>query len=394
MGAPIYLDNNATTPLDPRVLEFMLPYFSQKYGNAASHYHSFGWEAKKAVEHARKIIALELNAKVREIIFTSGATESINLAIKGICDGWTKKGRHIITQNTEHKAVLDTCKNLEERGWEITYLPVDRDGRLNPRLVLKAIRADTAIVVVMQANNEIGVLQPIREIGRICREKEVLFMVDAAQSFGKLPIDVQDFGIDLLAATAHKLYGPKGVGILYIRQKNPKVKVVSQIDGGGHERGFRSGTLPVPLIAGFGKAVELCAQVRGQENERMRTLRDQLIDGILAEHPDTVINGSREYRLTNNINVCFPGIAGESLIMKLKKIACSTGSACTSTSMVASHVIKALGLGEEAAHSALRFSIGRFTTEKDISLSVDYINDVVSKLKARLPSLQLTRAIE
>jgi len=389
MDKPIYLDNNATTPLDPEVLEAMLPYYSEKFGNAASIHHIYGREAKEAVERSRKIIASELNAKPREIVFTSGATEALNLAIRGVCDRWGEKERHIITQATEHKAVLDTCEFMEKRGREVTCLPVNSDGRVDPQQVFDAIRDDTVLVSIMHSNNEIGVLQPIAEIGEICRDRNVTFLVDAAQSFAKLPLDVEALGIDLLAATAHKIYGPAGIGMLYVRQKSPKVELTPQMTGGGHEQGFRSGTSAVPLIVGFGRAVELCADKREEENRRLGILCKRLIDGIVEAHPYVILNGSREHRLPHNANLCFPGLDAESLIMKMKGIACSTGSACTSTFLEPSHVIRALGRKTELAHSAVRFSLGRFNTEAEISTALETINEAVAEMKQSLPSQRL-----
>ena len=367
MSKPIYLDNQATTPLDPAVLESMLPYFNDKYGNAASIHHSFGHEAKEAVEISRKIIAKELNTSAREIVFTSGATESINLAIKGVSEKFKAKGRHIITQVTEHNAVLDTCSALEKRGWEITILPVQQNGLIDPKMIEDAIRKDTVLVTIMHANNEIGVIQPIGQIGNICKRNGVYFMVDASQSFAKISIDVQEINIDLLAFTAHKIYGPKGIGALFIKKKKPPVELELQMDGGGHERGFRSGTLPVALIVGFGKAVKLCSQNRDSENKRLKQYRDQLIDNIMSAHTDVILNGSRDQRLSNNLNLCFPGIEAETMIMNMKNIACSTGSACTSSSLEPSHVITALGYDTELAHTAIRFSVGRFNNADEIA---------------------------
>ena len=383
MSKPIYLDNQATTPLDPAVLESMLPYFNDKYGNAASIHHSFGHEAKEAVEISRKIIAKELNTSAREIVFTSGATESINLAIKGISEKLKEKGRHIITQVTEHNAVLDTCSALERRGWEITKLPVQQDGRIDPKLIEDAIRKDTVLVTIMHANNEIGVIQPIQEIGDICLQHGVYFMVDASQSFAKLSIDVYKLNIDLLAFTAHKIYGPKGIGALFIKKKNPPVELELQMDGGGHERGFRSGTLPVALIVGFGKAVELCSRNRDSENKRLKQYRDQLIDDIITAHTDVILNGSREQRLSNNLNLCFPGIEAETLIMNMKNIACSTGSACTSASLEPSHVITALGYDTELAHTAIRFSLGRFNNADEIAAAGKMIINAATAAKQK-----------
>ena len=383
MSKPIYLDNQATTPLDPAVLESMLPYFNDKYGNAASIHHSFGHEAKEAVEKSRKIIAKELNASAREIVFTSGATESINLTIKGVSEKLKAKGRHIITQATEHNAVLDTCSALEKRGWEITILPVQQNGLIDPKMIEDAIRKDTVLVTIMHANNEIGVIQPIGQIGNICKRNGVYFMVDASQSFAKISIDVQEINIDLLAFTAHKIYGPKGIGALFIKKKNPPVELELQMDGGGHERGFRSGTLPVALIAGFGKAVELCSQNRDAENKRLKQYRDQLIDDIMTAHTDVILNGSRDQRLSNNLNLCFPGIEAETMIMNMKNIACSTGSACTSASLEPSHVITALGYDTELAHTAIRFSLGRFNNADEIAAAGKIIINAATAAKQK-----------
>ena len=383
MSKPIYLDNQATTPLDPAVLDSMLPYFNDKYGNAASIHHSFGHEAKEAVEISRKIIAKELNTSAREIVFTSGATESINLAIKGISEKFKAKGRHIITQVTEHNAVLDTCSALEKRGWEITKLPVQQNGLIDPKMIDDAIRKDTVLVTIMHANNEIGVIQPVRQIGNICKRHGVYFMVDASQSFAKISVDAQEINIDLLAFTAHKIYGPKGIGALFIKKKNPPVELELQMDGGGHERGFRSGTLPVALIVGFGKAVELCSRDRDAENKRLKQFRDQLIDDIMTAHTDVILNGSRDQRLSNNLNLCFPGIEAETLIMNMKNIACSTGSACTSASLEPSHVITALGYDTELAHTAIRFSLGRFNNADEIATAGKMIINAATAAKQK-----------
>mgnify|MGYP001129766081 FL=1 len=383
MTNPIYLDNQATTPLDPAVLESMLPYFNNKFGNAASIHHSFGHEAKEAVEKSRKIISKELNTSASEIVFTSGATESINLAIKGVSEKLKEKGRHIITQVTEHNAVLDTCSALERRGWEITKLPVKQDGRIDPRMIEDAIRKDTVLVTIMHANNEIGVIQPVREIGDICKRHGVYFLVDASQSFAKISVDAKEINIDLLAFTAHKIYGPKGIGALFIKKKNPPVELELQMDGGGHERGFRSGTLPVALIVGFGKAVELCSRDRDAENKRLKQYRDQLIDDIMTAHTDVILNGSREQRLSNNLNLCFPGIEAETMIMNMKNIACSTGSACTSASLEPSHVIKALGYDTELAHTAIRFSLGRFNNADEIAAAGKMIINAATAAKQK-----------
>ena len=379
----IYLDNQATTPIDPAVLSAMLPYFREKFGNAASVHHAYGREGKEAVENSRRLLAECIKGQPRDIIFTSGATESVNLAIKGVCKKYNSKGRHIITQKTEHKAVLDTCASIEKAGWSVTYLPVDSDGLVSPESVLNAIEKDTVMVSIMHANNEIGTIQPVSDIGAICRKEKIFFMVDACQSFGKLDIDVDRMNIDLLTATAHKIYGPKGIGFLYARQKDPKVRLEMQMDGGGHERGFRSGTLPVPQIVGLGKAIELCLKTKDEESQRLKILRDLMLRSIQKVHPDVILNGSLEQRLVHNLNLCFPGIEAESIIMKMKTVACSTGSACSSANLEPSHVIKAIGRDSEIAHSAIRFSLGRFTTKDEIHFAIQEINHTVSELKKR-----------
>ena len=379
----VYLDNQATTPLDPDVLAAMLPYFRDKFGNAASVHHAYGREGKEAVENSRRLLAECIKGQPRDIIFTSGATESVNLAIKGACKKYNSKGRHIITQKTEHKAVLDTCASIEKAGWSVTYLPVDSDGLVSPESVLNAIEKDTVMVSIMHANNEIGTIQPVSDIGAICRKEKIFFMVDACQSFGKLDIDVDRMNIDLLTATAHKIYGPKGIGFLYARQKDPKVRLEMQMDGGGHERGFRSGTLPVPQIVGLGKAIELCLKTKDEESQRLKILRDLMLRSIQKVHPDVILNGSLEQRLVHNLNLCFPGLEAESIIMKMKTVACSTGSACSSANLEPSHVIKAIGRDSEIAHSAIRFSLGRFTTKDEIHFAIQEINRTVSELKKR-----------
>ena len=389
MNKPIYLDNQATTPLDPAVLEVMLPYLKNKFGNAASVHHIYGREGKEAVENSRKLLAESINGRPRDIIFTSGATESINLAIKGVCSKYQNKGRHVVTQQTEHKAVLDTCASMEKMGWRVTYLPVNSDGIVNPNSVFDAIEKDTVLVTVMHANNEIGTIQPIAEIGAICRQENTFFMVDACQSFGKLDINVNEMNIDLMAATAHKIYGPKGVGLLYVRQKDPKVKLEMQMDGGGHERGLRSGTLAVPQIVGFAKAVELFMDCKNEENQRLSNLRDKMLQAIKYSHPDVILNGSIDQRLAHNLNLCFPGLEAESLIMKMKDIACSTGSACSSANLEPSHVIKALGYGNELSHSAIRFSLGRFNTEEEIEIAIAEVISTVSIIKKKSPHYKL-----
>ncbi len=383
MQKPIYLDNQATTPVDPAVVEKMLPFFQEDFGNPASVHHVYGRQAKEAVERSRGILAKGINAASREIIFTSGATEAINLAIKGAAENYEGQGKHIITQATEHKAVLDTCKTLKRKGWKITILPVDSMGNVDPSSVLNSIDDDTILVAIMHANNEIGTIQPIKEIGSICREKNIMFMVDACQTFGKVTIDVEKMNIDLLAATSHKIYGPKGIGFLFVRQKGPKIKLKMQIDGGGHERGFRSGTLSVPQIVGFGKAYQIMENSRDVENNYLMNLRDRLKNGIIRIHSEVMVNGDPDNCLPHNLNLCFPGLDGETLIMRMKGIACSMGSACSGQSLEPSHVIKAIGRETELSHSAIRFSLGRFNRKDDIDTAIQEINNVVSYLKKK-----------
>ena len=382
MVDPIYLDNQATTPIDPEVMDAMLPFFHEKFGNASSIHHSYGMESKKAVERSRQVLAESIKAKKREIIFTSGATEAINLAIKGVA-GTFKNKHHMITQATEHSAVLDTFKSVEKKGWDISILPVNQNGVVDPQNIANAITDETILVSIMHANNEIGTIQPIKQIGEICKEKNVLFFVDACQSFGKLEINVKDMKIDLLASTAHKLYGPKGIGLLYICQKDPKISLEMQMDGGGHERGYRSGTLPVPLIVGFSKAMEISVQKKESEYHSLGKLRNLLFNGIKSKHSDIILNGDSKNSLSHNLNLCFPNLEAETIIMKMKGIACSAGSACSSNSLEPSHVIKALGHNNELAHSAIRFSVGRFTTQTEIEKAIFEINSVVSFLKSK-----------
>ena len=388
---PIYMDNHATTPVDPRVLEAMLPYFGEKFGNAASRNHAFGWTAEEAVENARGQIASLVGASPKEIIFTSGATESDNLAIKGVAEMYREKGNHIITQVIEHKAVLDTCKRLEKYGYEVTYLPVAKDGRVSPEAVRKAITPKTILISIMYANNEIGVVNPIAEIGKIAKEHGVLFHVDGVQAVGKIPVDVQKDNIDLLAISAHKIYGPKGVGALYVRRRNPRVQLSAIIDGGGHERGMRSGTLNVPGIVGLGKACELCQKEMAEEGARMRRLRERLKDGIFARLDEVFINGSMEHRLPNNLNVSFAYVEGESLLMGINDVAVSSGTACTSATLEPSYVLKALGVGEDLAHTSIRFGIGRFNTEEEVDYVVNRIVEVVSRLRELSPLYEMAK---
>jgi len=388
---PIYMDNHATTPLDPRVLEAMMPYFTNKFGNAASRNHSFGWSAEEAVENARQQVASLIGATAKEIIFTSGATESDNLMIKGVAEMYREKGNHIITQAIEHKAVLDTCKNLEKHGFEVTYLPVQKDGRVNPDDVRKAIKPSTILICIMYANNEIGVINPIAEIGKIAKERGIIFAVDGVQAVGKIPVDVQKDNIDLLAISAHKIYGPKGVGALYVRRRNPRVQLSAIIDGGGHERGMRSGTLNVPGIVGLGKACELCQQEMASESERLGALRDRLKAGLEAKLDEVFINGSLEHRLPNNLNMSFAYVEGESLLMGINDVAVSSGSACTSATLEPSYVLKALGVGEDLAHTSIRFGLGRFTTQEEVDYVVDKMVQVVTKLRELSPLYEMAK---
>ena len=387
---PIYMDNHATTPVDPRVVEAMLPYFSEKFGNAASRNHSFGWAGEEAVENARGQIASLIGATPKEIIFTSGATESDNLMIKGVAEMCREKGNHIITQVIEHKAVLDTCKRLEKHGYEVTYLPVHKDGRVDPENVKKAITPRTILIAIMYANNEIGVINPMAEIGKIAKEYGILFAVDGAQAVGKIPVDVQKDNIDLLAMSGHKLYGPKGVGALYVRRRNPRVQLSAIIDGGGHERGMRSGTLNVPGIAGLGKACELCQQEMPTESVRLRGFRDRLLTGLEARLDGVFINGSMEHRLPNNLNVGFAYVDGESLLMGISDVAVSSGSACSSASLEASYVLRALGVSEDLAHSSIRFGLGRFNTEAEVDYVADKVAEAVSRLRELSPRREMT----
>ncbi|HUL35233.1 MAG TPA: IscS subfamily cysteine desulfurase [Candidatus Eisenbacteria bacterium] len=388
---PIYMDNHATTPLDPRVLEAMLPYFTDKFGNAASRNHSFGWSAEEAVENARQQVASLVGATAKEIIFTSGATESDNLMIKGVAEMYREKGNHIITQAIEHKAVLDTCKNLEKHGFEVTYLPVQKDGRVDPEDVRKAIRPTTILICIMYANNEIGIINPIQEIGKIAKEHGIIFAVDGVQAVGKVPVDVQKDNVDLLAISAHKLYGPKGVGALYVRRRNPRVQLSAIIDGGGHERGMRSGTLNVPGIVGLGKACELCQQEMAQESQRLLGLRERLRKGLEAKLDEVFINGSMEHRLPNNLNMSFAYVEGESLLMGINDVAVSSGSACTSATLEPSYVLKALGVGEDLAHTSIRFGLGRFTTQEEVDYVIDKMVQVVTKLRELSPLYEMAK---
>jgi cysteine desulfurase len=391
MKSPIYLDNHATTRMDPRVLEAMLPYFTENFGNAASRNHEYGWVAEQAVENARKQIASLIGATPREIIFTSGATESDNLAIKGVAEMYAEKGNHIITAATEHKAVLDTCKKLEKHGYRVTYLPVKGDGLVDLDMLKEAFTDKTILVSIMYAQNEIGVIQPVAEIGKMCRERGVLFHTDGVQAIGKVPVDVNKDNIDIMSITAHKLYGPKGVGALYVRRKNPRVQITSQMDGGGHERGMRSGTLNVPGIVGLGEACAIAQREMPEEMKRMAYLRDRLKDKLEANLDEVFINGSMEHRLPQNLNMSFLYVEGESLLMGINDVAVSSGSACTSATLEPSYVLKALGLGDDLAHSSIRFGIGRFNTEEEIDYVADKLISVVQKLRELSPLYEMAK---
>jgi cysteine desulfurase len=388
---PIYFDNHATTQVDPRVVQAMLPYFTEKFGNAASRNHPFGWAGEEAVENARAQVASLIGATPKEIIFTSGATESDNLMIKGVAEMYREKGNHIITQAIEHKAVLDTCKRLEKDGFEVTYLPVGKDGRVNPEDVRKAITPKTILITIMYANNEIGVINPIQEIGKIAKEHGIFFASDGVQAVGKIPVDVQKDNIDLLAISAHKIYGPKGVGALYVRRRNPRVQLAAIIDGGGHERGMRSGTLNVPGIVGLGAACEIAQKEMAQESVRLAKLRDRLKAGLEAKLDEVFVNGSLEHRLPNNLNMSFAYVEGESLLMGINDIAVSSGSACTSATLEPSYVLKALGVGEDLAHTSIRFGLGRFNTEEEVDYVTDKMVTVVTKLRELSPLYEMAK---
>ena len=382
---PIYLDHNATTPCDPRVVEAMIPYFTNSFGNAASRNHPFGWQAEEAVDYAREQVAKLIGADPKEIIFTSGATEADNLAIKGVFEMYASKGNHIITCNIEHKAVLDTCKHIEKEGGEVTYLKVNPEGLIDMKELEAAIKPTTILIAIMYANNEIGTVMPMKEISALAKKKGILVFSDATQAVGKIPVDVNKDGIDLMAFTAHKMYGPKGVGALYVRRKNPRVKVTAQMDGGGHERGMRSGTLNVPGIVGFGKACEICMNEMEEETKRISALRDKL-ETALMKTEEAYINGSTQHRLPHVTNISFKYVEGEGLLMGFNKdIAVSSGSACTSASLEPSYVLKALGLGDDLAHSSLRFGLGRFTTEDQINYTVEAVTKTVNKLREMSP---------
>jgi cysteine desulfurase len=388
---PIYMDNHATSPVDPRVLEAMMPYFTGIFGNAASRNHSFGWEAEGAVEKARGQVAKLIGATAKEIIFTSGATESNNLALKGIAEMYRERGNHIITQVTEHKAVLDTCKRLEKSGYRVTYLPVKADGLIDLEDLKRAFDEKTILVSIMFANNEIGVVQPVAEIGKLCRERGILFHSDGVQAAGKIPVDVNSMNIDVLSLSGHKIYGPKGVGALYVRRRSPRVQISEQINGGGHERGMRSGTLNVPGIVGLGKACEISGQEMATEGERLGKLRDKLKAKLEGSLDYIHVNGSMEHRLPNNLNISFVYVEGESLLMGINDVAVSSGSACTSATLEPSYVLKALGLGDDVAHSSIRFGLGRFNTEAEVDYVADKVIDIVKKLRELSPLYEMVK---
>ena len=391
MKLPIYMDYHATTPVDPRVLEAMMPYFTEKFGNAASRNHPFGWEAEEAVEIARKQVADLVAANPKEIIFTSGATESNNLAIKGVAEMYREKGNHVITCVTEHKAVIDTCKKLEKQGLRVTYLPVQKDGRISLDELRAPITDKTILITIMTANNEIGVLQPIAEIGAIAKEKGILFHTDGVQAVGKVPFDVTALKVDLVSMSGHKIYGPKGVGALYVRRRNPRVLLAEQISGGGHERGMRSGTLNVTGIVGLGKAAQLCQQEMEKDTARLRALRDRLNAELHKNLDEIYINGSMEHRLPHNLNISFAYVEGESLLMGINDVAVSSGSACTSASLEPSYVLKALGAGDDLAHSSIRFGLGRWTTDEEVDYVVDKLTKVVRRLREMSPLYEMVK---
>ncbi len=387
---PIYLDYQATTPMDPRVLEAMMPYFTHKFGNSGSRSHAYGWEAEEGTEKARAQVAKLIGADEKEVIFTSGATESNNLAIRGVAEFYKDRKNHIITTVTEHKCVLDTCRHLEQQGFDVTYLPVRQDGLLDLDVLRAAITDKTVLVSVMAVNNEIGVIQPLAEIGKICRERKVFFHTDAAQAAGKIPLDVEALNIDLMSISGHKIYGPKGIGALYVRRK-PRVRLVPMIVGGGQERGFRSGTLPTPLCVGLGEAAEICMKEMDDEAKRLKKLQDRMLNGLRAKLTDIVVNGDLEHRIPGNLNISFAYVEGESLMMGIKNLAVSSGSACTSASLEPSYVLRALGVEEEMAHTSLRIGLGRFTTEHEVDRAVDELVRHVNKLREMSPLWEMAQ---
>jgi cysteine desulfurase len=387
---PIYMDNHATTPVDPRVVQAMLPYFTENFGNAASRSHVFGWNAEKAVDLAREQVGALIGASGKEIVWTSGATESDNLALKGAADFYRDRGNHLVTAQTEHKAVLDSCKRLEKQGYQVTYVPVAKDGRVDPQVVAAAMTDKTILVSIMLANNEIGTVNPVNEIGQVVKSRGALFHIDAVQGVGKIPFDVTSSSADLVSLSAHKMYGPKGVGALYVRRK-PRVRLQPLIDGGGHERGMRSGTLNVPLIVGFGLAAEIARTEMASEAPRLLALRERLRQGLQARVSDTFINGSMEHRLPGNLNISFAYIEGEAMLMALKDVAVSSGSACTSASLEPSYVLRALGVDEELAHTSIRFGLGRFNTEEEVDYVTDIVVNKVNKLREMSPLYEMAK---
>ncbi len=387
---PIYLDYQATTPMDPRVLEAMMPYFTYKFGNPHSRSHSYGWEAEEGVEKARGQVAKLIGADEKEVIFTSGATESNNLAIRGVAEFYKDRKNHIVTTVTEHKCVLDTCRHLEQSGFEVTYLPVQKNGLIELEVLKAAITDKTVVVSIMAVNNEIGVIQPLAEIGKICREKKVFFHTDAAQAAGKIPLDVEAMNIDMMSISGHKIYGPKGIGALYVRRK-PRVRLVPLIVGGGQERGFRSGTLPTPLCVGLGEAAEICMKEMDVEAKRLKKLQERMLKGLQAKLTDLVINGDLEHRIPGNLNISFAFVEGESLMMGIKGLSVSSGSACTSASLEPSYVLRALGVEEDMAHTSLRIGLGRFTTEQEVDTAVDELVRHVTKLREMSPLWEMAQ---
>jgi cysteine desulfurase len=390
---PIFLDSHSTTPMDPRVLEVMMPYFTDRFGHPGSRNHPFGWEAEAAMERGREQVARLIGARdPKEVVFTSGGTEADNLALKGIAEMYRERGDHIVTTVIEHRAVLDTCRRLEKQGVRVTYVPVGADGIVDVDAIRSAITDRTILISVMLANNEIGTLQPIAEVGKLAKEKGIVFHTDAVQAVGKVPVDVEKMGIDLLTATAHKVYGPKGIGALYVRRKGPRVRIAPMIDGGGHERGARSGTVPVPLAVGFGKAADICREVMGEEGSRLARLRDRLQDRILSTIDETYLNGHPEKRLPHNLNISFAYVEGESVLMGLnKEVALSSGSACTSATLEPSYVIAALGVGADLAHSSIRFGLHRFTTEEEVDYVAERTIEVVKRLRDMSPLYELAK---
>ena len=387
---PIYLDNQATTPMDPRVLDKMMPYFTEKFGNPHSRSHAYGWEAEAGIELAREQVAELINANPKEVVFTSGATEANNIAIKGVAEFYGAKKKHIITAQTEHKCVLESCRYLEQKGFDITYLPVQTDGLIDLDVLKAAMREDTLLVSIMMVNNEIGVVQPVAEIGKLCRANGTFFHTDAAQSFGKMPIDIEAMNIDLMSISGHKIYGPKGVGALYVRRR-PRVRIKSILSGGGQERGFRSGTLPTPMVVGLGEAARIAKAEMSKDTAHIKELSDYFLSEVMDKIPDVVLNGSREQRITGNLNLSFSYIEGESMIMALKELAVSSGSACTSASLEPSYVLRAIGVGEDMAHTSIRFGFGRFTTMAEVEYAVTVIKASINKLREMSPLWEMAQ---